>query len=147
MRLNLTIGSMRTLQIVKVDNKRENLGMIKNFTLIILLPLIFTLIGCQTNPAARLQSGPYNYTPGFIWGETSATAIAIPGNPAQKGYAITCREAQHCLNRANDLCSPNPISIISSQAAGERATAAVSAYGGGGSRTTSTLMQVACLGN
>lgn len=121
--------------------------MMKNFTLILLLLLTFALVGCQTNPAARLKPGLYNYTPGFIFGETSAAAIAIPSNPEQNGYAITCRDAQYCLNRANALCSPGLISIISSQNAGERATAAVSSFGGGGNRTVSTLMQVACVGN
>lgn len=119
--------------------------MIYKFLAVIIALSCAVLVGCATNPDGRFQPGQYNYTPAFIWGETSASAIAVPGAPGQKGFAITCREAQHCLNRANDLCSPNLISIISSQSAGERSQAAVSAYGGGANRTTNTLMQIQCV--
>lgn len=102
------------------------------------------VVACQTNPENSVQPGMYNYTPGFFWGETSAAEIVVPEGKSGKGFAITCREAQYCLNRATDLCKPNPISIISTEAAGERAQAGLSTYGGGANRTTTTLMQVAC---
>jgi hypothetical protein len=100
---------------------------------------------CQTNPAARLEPGSYNYTPGFIWGETTAVPVSIPSSEGRTGYAITCREIKHCLSRGNDLCSPRSILIVSSDVMSERSSGVVGSMGGGGSRTTETLMQVQCI--
>ena len=46
------------------------------------------LSGCQTNPSAKSEAGAYNYTPGFIWGETTAIPVFISGTTDRSGDVI-----------------------------------------------------------